>query len=302
VIFAQWVDANSGKYLTVEPLDSGGIKPTALIKLGSNINSRYSQWVEVAMPDGSMRYHCRTSSQVIDARGGTLNDNDPLQQYIVDADNGVNQHWDLQLDGQAFIVLAHGTSVGWAIPDGATADGAQVVVVDLRESDAGSKLWVRQVTDDIPAFRFTNVASGLVLDVPSGTQDDNQIQQYPDHGGIASGQTNQAFEIVDVDGTNYLIRSICSGNVLSVRPDDLAASRAGLGWPRPWQVNDQGADWQLWTMAGYRNGGSTTEIISKAAPDLCLDVIDFTTLQGFNVQLHSINHGSNQQWNITPHL
>ena len=302
MIFAQWLDVNSQKYLTVIPSDSGGFQASALIQLGSDPRSRFSQWVEVAMQDGSYRYHCRTSGQVIDARSGQLNDNDPLQQYTVDANNGVNQHWDLQPDSDAYLVLAHGTSVGWSIPNRATADGTQVVVTDLREGGSLSKLWVRQATPDVPAFRFANQSSGLVLDVPSGTQNDSQIQQYGDHGGVGSGQTNQAFEIVDVgDGTNFLLRSICSGKLVSIRPDDLAAYRAGGPTPRPWQIADQGADLQAWAIPGYSAGGMTSEIISKAAPDLCFDVVHSSTQEGFWVQLYPINHRVNQQWNIVPH-
>jgi hypothetical protein len=135
-------------------------------------------------------------------------------------------------------------------------------------------------------FFIQSTNSGLVLDVPGGSQTPSYIQQYPQNGGA-----NQLWTVQRKPG-NYAYEIVSVGSSLVLDDPGFSTVAGPIQ-----QYYENGGVNQQWTIAARptSDGNSDYEIVSSYS-GLVLDVPNASTLAGVHIQQYPATGNPNQLW------
>ncbi|BDI31216.1 hypothetical protein CCAX7_32670 [Capsulimonas corticalis] len=135
-------------------------------------------------------------------------------------------------------------------------------------------------------YTLTNVAAGLNLDDPNGTNAaGTKVQLFP-----ANGATAQNWKLTRQADGNYTLTNQAGGLNLD-DPNGLGAGTLQQIWPA------NGASAQEWKLTASGSGAYT---LTNAATNLNLDDPNGANTAGTQIQLWASNGATPQQWRLTP--
>ncbi|BDI31214.1 hypothetical protein CCAX7_32650 [Capsulimonas corticalis] len=135
-------------------------------------------------------------------------------------------------------------------------------------------------------YTLTNVAAGLNLDDPNGTNAaGTKVQLFP-----ANGATAQNWKLTRQADGNYTLTNQAGGLNLD-DPNGLGAGTLQQIWPA------NGASAQEWKLTASGSGAYT---LTNAATNLNLDDPNGANTAGTQLQLWPSNGATPQQWRLTP--
>lgn len=223
------------------------------------------------------------SGRSVDVKSGSTSEGANVQAYSTN--NTLAQKWQVKkVDGVDNTYTLENLGSGLLL----TAD-SNGNVCQRKANDSATQQWVPEITTN-GGIVLTNVASGKVLDIASGsTKSGANVQVY-----TANGTGAQKFYFKSsnpVSNGTYLIRMAKnSSKVLDVKSGSLA-NKANV---QVYSSNDSGA--QKWIVSRNSDG---TYRIENAQSGKSLDVASGKASSGANVQQYSKNSTAAQKWKIT---
>jgi hypothetical protein len=148
--------------------------------VGCGSNARYA--VSWSITPSYVEIASRNSELVLDVPGFSMQDQTPIQQFIVN--HGVNQRWRLRVVEGAYVEIISLNSGKVLDVPGLSRDPG----VKIQQSTVNSGLnqqWELEPSEDGQAVYIISRNSGLVLDVPGLAKNPGVlIQQYPINHGL----------------------------------------------------------------------------------------------------------------------
>jgi hypothetical protein len=209
-------DPNQGQYATSDDLASGW---SAMQNIGDG-TTYHSQSTFIAEVGGLQDpLFLYMGDRWAGAYGGPVNDSTYVWQPMTLGSGDMSMSWNdtlhmpnmgLYVDAKVedFMLTNEHSGHFLAVAGGSAEPGADIV---QEASVTDSVVWAFDYTGS-GAFRFTNVDSGLVLDVPDeSTADGVELDQWSDNGG-----DHQAFVVIDIGQGRYRIKNKKSGKYVGV--------------------------------------------------------------------------------------
>ena len=298
----------SGLYVTVGTTDDGEI----LSLQGDDPTNPGQQWLRIGIGDprnATYKFKCRKSSKVVDARGGNLERDVMLQQFLDKSlinEPNTNQLWKLvhpDDDPGSYFIHAEGSELLWTVltdrDDERAADqgpGASILLFPLSDpADPGDygQRWAMEPTDGVAqAFAIVSRGSGgLVLDLPNSALFPGSVQVFEENLGF-----NQLWQLDQPANRYFTIRSVCTGQVVNNPggnlPPDFAVSADVI------QSNDTvNQQWQIKATGDWVNDHPVVTLVS---------VVDERLLDSLGggestaVEIRPDSRSLNQKWILVP--
>jgi len=230
----------------------------------------------------------------LDATGCSPNNGTQLELW--DYSNGICQQWNINKQPDGFFSIgtnqpkADGTK---DVLDGNGCSGAPGTHVILWSWGGGGCQQEWSFTPIVPPaivsgayYTLTNVAAGLNLDDPNGTNvAGTKVQLFP-----ANGATAQNWKLTKQANGSYTLTNQAGGLNLD-DPNALGQGTLQQIWPA------NGATAQQWNLTPTSNGAYT---LTNVATGLCLDDPSGSITAGTQLQLWPSNGATPQQWRLTP--